>query len=64
MIGVLLPSGDIDIPRTKILAEKAKSLGMSVTFHRAFDMTRDPTKSLQDLIDLKIGKSFFCLGEK
>jgi len=56
VIGVLLPSGEIDVPRTKVLVEKARSYGMSVTFHRAFDMAKDPLKSLLTLIDLKIDR--------
>ena len=31
---------------------KAKSLGLGVTFHRAIDVTQEPLKELQKLIDL------------
>lgn len=46
--GILLSNGDVDIARTKELVELAKP--MSFTFHRAFDFTNDPFKSLEDVI--------------
>ena len=48
VIGLLLPDGEIDIERTKELVELARP--MSVTFHRAFDMTPDPFKALDEII--------------
>lgn len=54
VIGLLLKNGDIDTKRTKELIEIASP--MSVNFHRAFDMCRDPIKALNDLIDLKIDR--------
>jgi copper homeostasis protein len=47
VLGILLPDGSVDINRTKKLVELAKP--MSVTFHRAFDMTRDPLSALEDV---------------
>lgn len=46
--GILLPNGDVDIPRTKALVDLAKP--MSFTFHRAYDFTNDPFKALEDVI--------------
>lgn len=46
--GILLSDGSIDIDRTALLAEYASP--MSLTFHRAFDMCRDPDKGLDDII--------------
>lgn len=50
VIGILLEDGTIDKPRTKALIDAARPL--SVTFHRAYDMTRDPYEALEDLIDV------------
>lgn len=48
--GCLTPEGDIDIPAMKKLIEAAGNL--SVTFHRAFDLCRDPFCALEDIIGL------------
>ena len=48
VIGALTAEGDIDTALCKRLIEAAD--GMSVTFHRAFDMCRDPRKALEELI--------------
>ncbi|MBU5311145.1 copper homeostasis protein CutC [Tissierella carlieri] len=52
VIGVLRPNGEIDINIMKELIELSRPL--TVTFHRAFDMTKDPFKSLDILIDLGV----------
>jgi copper homeostasis protein len=50
VLGSLLSDGSVDIARTRILTELAKP--MAVTFHRAFDMTNDPYKALEDIISI------------
>ena len=50
VIGVLDADAKVDERRTRELIERARP--MSVTFHRAFDMTRDPFAALETLIDL------------
>ncbi len=50
VIGCLTPDGKVDVKRNSELMEAAK--GMSVTFHRAFDMCKDPFESLERIIDL------------
>jgi len=54
VIGALTYDGEIDHYKTKELIDLAGE--MSVTFHRAFDMTRDAEKSLQILIDLGVDR--------
>lgn len=54
VFGILTPEGDVDVKRSKELIELARPL--SVTFHRAFDMTRDPYKSLEELIELGVDR--------
>lgn len=48
VIGILTADGDIDIAHCKALVELATP--MHVTFHRAFDVARDPFKALEDVI--------------
>ncbi|GAB3798392.1 copper homeostasis protein CutC [Spirosoma humi] len=48
VIGLLNPDGTVDEERTKQLVELASPL--PVTFHRAFDMTRDPLEALEAVI--------------
>lgn len=50
VFGCLTAKGDVDIPLMKQLMEVAQ--GMSVTFHRAFDVCRNPQKALEDIISL------------
>ena len=54
VFGILTPDGDVDMKRSAELIELARPL--SVTFHRAFDMTRDPYKALEDLISLGVDR--------
>ena len=46
--GFLTPAGDVDRARTGKFMTAARP--MNFTFHRAFDMARDPCRSLEDLI--------------
>ncbi len=52
VIGALTPEGDVDHETVKAMVKAAK--GMSVTFHRAFDLCRNPHEALEQLIDLGI----------
>lgn len=58
VIGALTSDGEIDKKSMEILIDSvkqgSKEVGrdVSITFHRAFDMSRDPLKSLEDIISL------------
>jgi copper homeostasis protein len=54
VIGILTKDGTVDMERTRTLVELARP--MSVTFHRAFDMTRDPHEALESLINLGVDR--------
>lgn len=54
VIGLLNPDGSIDAGRTAELVALARPL--SVTFHRAFDMARDPYQALETLVELGIDR--------
>lgn len=54
VLGTLDRHGDIDIERTRDLVARARP--MQVTFHRAFDMTRDPHAALETLVELGVDR--------
>ena len=54
VIGFLNADGTVDTKRTKQAVAAARP--MSVTFHRAFDMTRNPGEALEALIDCGIDR--------
>ena len=56
-----LPDGNVDVARTKQLVELARP--MNITFHRAFDMTPEPFKALDEIIDLGIDR-ILTAGQK
>ncbi len=51
VIGCLTAEGEVDMERNRELIDAAGE--MSVTFHRAFDMCRDPFDSLEKIISLE-----------
>lgn len=50
VIGALTAEGEVDIAVCQQLTEAAQ--GMNITFHRAFDMCRDPFAALEQIISL------------
>jgi len=54
VFGILAEDGTVDAERTAALTELARP--MNVTFHRAFDVTRDPYEALETLIGLGIDR--------
>ncbi|WP_184548663.1 copper homeostasis protein CutC [Mucilaginibacter sp. FT3.2] len=52
VIGMLNADGTIDKPRCLEMVRLAKQWGLSVTFHRAFDMCADLYQALEDIIEI------------
>ena len=52
VIGALTPDGDIDTGTCRRLIEATGGSGINITFHRAFDLCRDPLGALEQIIDL------------
>lgn len=54
VLGALRSDGRIDLPLCRRLIDAARPL--SVTFHRAFDLTPDPLESLESLLELRVDR--------
>lgn len=48
VLGCLTPDLEINIEQSEELFLKAKSIGLEVTFHRAFDFCLDPQIALEN----------------
>lgn len=48
VLGILRPDGRVDVEATRRLVEEARPL--TVTFHRAFDLSRDAHEAIDDLM--------------
>ncbi len=62
VLGVLKSDATIDRDRTAALMAAARP--MSVTFHKAFDQTRDPLEALETLIDLGVKRVLTSGGSR
>jgi copper homeostasis protein len=54
VIGLLTAAGEVDEARTRELISLARPL--SVTFHRAFDMTPEPFRAIETLVGLGVDR--------
>jgi copper homeostasis protein len=54
VFGCLTRAGDVDVAAMRRLMDA--SVPLSVTFHRAFDVCRDPFRALEDLIALGVDR--------
>ena len=62
VFGILTEDGQVDMARTQRLVSIARPL--KITFHRAFDMSRDLTESIEDLIRLGVDRVLTSGGEQ
>lgn len=56
VIGALTVTGDVDMAACHRMIDTARSHSLSITFHRAFDLCRNPFEQFDRLIDLGVDR--------
>jgi copper homeostasis protein len=56
--GFLNADGSVDAERTRVVIQRVREIraDVEITFHRAFDMSRDLSESLETLIELRVDR--------
>lgn len=54
VIGILTPEGDLNMEQMKVLVDIAKNRGKEVTLHRCIDVSRNPEKTFEQVLELGI----------
>ena len=62
VFGILTPDGTVDAERCKRIVELAR--GRQTVFHRAFDVTPDPLKAIDQLVDIGFSRVLTSGQEK
>ena len=61
VLGILRQDDSVDVERTKMLVEYAHPL--PVTFHRAFDLAKNPATALEDVLETRSSRILTSGGE-
>ena len=61
VLGILRENASVDVERTKMMVEYAQPL--PVTFHRAFDLAKNPATALEDVIETGSARILTSGGE-
>ncbi|MDR0961207.1 MAG: copper homeostasis protein CutC [Mediterranea sp.] len=61
VFGCLTPQGDIDLSFLRQLMDASQ--GVSVTFHRAFDVCRSPQEALEQLVEVGVNRILTSGGQ-
>lgn len=56
VVGALTERGEIDLQLSKALVDQARAVGLSVTYHRAIDRSKDIFEALETVLSLNVDR--------